>query len=200
MRSDKVQWSKTIIILVLENLGMRRATKIEENDLDTEISKTKLKEQMEDLQDLGLELVNLSKGQLDKFDIPESLREAIKFTKTINSNRALKRHNQYIGKLMRSVDAEYIKERLSFVRGDSALETKVLHDCEKWRDKLLESDNTLSVFIEKYPNCDITELRQLIRVVRKELELNQNKSYRKLFQFIRVTIEAKSINIIEKDE
>lgn len=179
---------------------MRRATKREDDVLDNEISKTKLKEQMDQLQDLGLELVSLSKGQLDKFDIPDSLRDAIKFAKTINSNRALKRQNQYIGKLMRSVDEAYIRERLSFVRGDSALETKVLHDCEKWRDKLIESDNTLNVFIEKFPDCDITELRQLIRVVRQEIALNQNKSYRKLFQFIRTVLDAKSSNIKEEGE
>ena len=171
---------------------MNEYSKIEEINEDLlipEISKTKIKAHMEELQDLGLALIELSKNQLDKFDLPDTLKEAIRFTHKITSNRALKRQKQYIGKLMRDVDEEYVRARLSFVLGESAQETKVLHDCEAWRDKLIESDNVLNAFIEKFSNCDITELRQLIRIVRKELSLNQNKNYRKLFQLIRKEIE-----------
>ncbi|MCE2706453.1 MAG: DUF615 domain-containing protein [Proteobacteria bacterium] len=154
-----------------------------------EISKTKIKAHMEELQDLGMALAKLSKSQLEKFELPDTLREALKSAKTINSNRALKRNNQYIGKLMRSVDEAYIRQRLSFVMGDSAVGARILHDCEAWRDKLIESDTALDDFIAKYPDCDITELRQLVRIIRKEIQLSQNKNYRKLFQFIRQYIK-----------
>lgn len=155
-----------------------------------QISKTKQKEHMKNLQDLGLELVKLSNEKLAKVGLSDALLDAIKFAKTINSNSALRRHYQYIGKLMRSVDEGYVRERLALVLGESGLATKILHDCERWRDLLLESDNTLNIFISKYPNTDITELRHLIRLVRKELSLGQNKHYRGLFQFIREQVQS----------
>ena len=166
-----------------------RNTEIKE-ETEFEVSKTKLKEKMDDLQDLGIALVKLSKDQLAKLELNDTLFEAVKFAKSINSNSALRRHYQYIGKLMRSENEEYIRERLSFVMGESRAGAKILHECEKWRDKLLESDATLNTFILKYPNSDITELRQLIRSVRKELDLGQNKHYRKLFQFIRQQVQS----------
>lgn len=161
-----------------------------DNQIEGGVSKTKLKQHMEVLQDLGLALVKLSKEQLAKFDLSDTLLEAIKFAKIINSNSALRRHYQYIGKLMRSADENYIRERLSLVTGESRELVRIQHECEAWRAKLLESDNTLNLFILKYPSSDITDLRQLIRSVRKELELGQNRNYRKLFQFIREHVQS----------
>ena len=162
----------------------------DDNSLNLEISKTKIKAHMDELQELGMALMELSRNQLNKFDLPDVLIDAIIFANKISSNRAIKRQRQYIGKLMRDVDEDYVRSRLAFVLGESAQETKILHDCEAWRDKLLNSDDALNAFIAKFPNCDITELRQLIRIVRKEQELSQNKNYRKLFQFIRREIES----------
>jgi ribosome-associated protein len=155
---------------------------------DEIISKTKLKKQMDDLQQLGLELVRLSDKQLAQFELGDSLLEAIKFARTIKANGALRRHCQYIGKLMRTVDEVYVRETLLVVMGESHHNTRILHECEQWRDKLLASDDELNLFIAKYPNTDITELRQLIRSVRKELIAGKNKNYRGLFQLIRQQI------------
>ena len=152
------------------------------------ISKTKLKKQMDDLQQLGMELVKLSDNQLAQFQLDDSLLEAIKFARTIKANGALRRHCQYIGKLMRTVDENNIRETLLVVMGESHHNTRILHECEQWRDKLLASDEALSAFIAKYPNTDITELRQIIRSVRKELLAGKNKHYRGLFQLIRQQI------------
>ncbi|MFN8770088.1 MAG: ribosome biogenesis factor YjgA [Neisseriaceae bacterium] len=155
-----------------------------------DFSKTKLKKHMEQLQKLGIELVKLSDAQLSQFELSDALLDAIKFAKTINSNGALRRHYQYIGKLMRNVDEEYIRDRIALVMGESRLATKIQHDCENWRHLLLESDDALNNFISKYPNTNIAELRQLVRSVRKELKSGQNKHYRELFKFIRELIQS----------
>lgn len=76
------------------------------------LSKTQLKKQMEDLQKLGTRLISLKESQLLKLELPEELFEAIKFAKTITSNGALRRQYQYIGKLMRGVDAISIQEKI----------------------------------------------------------------------------------------
>ncbi len=158
-------------------------------DNKLEISKTKLKEQMHDLQDLGIELTKLSEQKLAKFELPQGLLDAINLAKKIKSNGALRRQYQYIGKLMRSLDSEYIRDMLAYVNQDSVKSTKQLHLCEKWRDDLINDSNVLTKFISQYPNCDYSDLKRLIINSRSEVAAKRLKSTRELFKFIRDIVE-----------
>lgn len=165
------------------------------SDTDEEVvlSRTKRKEQVEALQDLGVELVKTSKEKLAKLDLPANLFEAIKMAQKITANGAIRRQYQYIGKLMRQVDAEAIKSRLEYLNGDDVKSTQIFHLSEKWRDELLNSgDEVLNRFSATYSNFDIGELRSLLRAVRKERELHQNRNFTKLFRLIRTIIEGNS--------
>ena len=165
-------------------------TDIEDLDLEElPPSKTKRKQQMDDLQDLGMELVALSKQKLAKIELPETLLEAIKLAQKITANGAIRRQRQYIGKLMRNVDAQYIENKLFELNSDTIKGTKLLHDCEIWRERLIKEDKQLDVFVNTYATSDIGQLRGLIRLCRKEQAVNDIKSYRKLFKFIRDVIE-----------
>ncbi len=162
-----------------------------DNEEEVILSRTKRKEQVEALQDLGIELVKTSKEKLIKLDLPASLFEAIKMAQKITANGAIRRQYQYIGKLMRQVDAEAIKSRLEYLNGDDIKSTQVFHLAEKWRDDLLSSgDEALDRFSATYSNFDISELRSLLRAVRKERELQQNRNFTKLFRLIRTIIEG----------
>jgi ribosome-associated protein len=77
------------------------------------ISKTKLKKQMEELQELGVKLIGLKEDKLLKLELPEELIIAIRLAKQIRSNSAMRRQRQYIGKLMREVDVILLKERMA---------------------------------------------------------------------------------------
>lgn len=153
-------------------------------------SKTKRKQHMDELQKLGMELVELSRDKLSKIDLPDVLVDAIKLAQKITSNGAIRRQNQYIGKLMRAVDADYVRERLVELSADSVKSTRVLHKCENWRDRLLADDKELQIFASEFNVSDIGQLRSHIRSCRRERELGQVKSYRKLFKFIRDIIET----------
>jgi ribosome-associated protein len=164
-----------------------------DNEEEVILSRTKRKEQVEALQDLGVELVKTSKEKLIKLDLPVSLFEAIKMAQKITANGAIRRQYQYIGKLMRQVDAEAINSRLEYLNGDDIKSTQVFHLAEKWRDDLLNSgDEALDRFSATYSNFnfDISELRSLLRAVRKERELQQNRNFTKLFRLIRTIIEG----------
>jgi ribosome-associated protein len=160
----------------------------------TEISKTKRKEQMNDLQDLGIELVKLSKDKLKQIDIPEYLLDAVKEAQKLTAHGAIKRQHQYIGKLMRKeIDAESLRRRLDYLNGDSILYTQIFHLSETWRDKLLADEQLLTEFVELYAQTDVTELRALIRMVKKEQELGQNKNFTQLFRLIKSFIEKEML-------
>jgi len=157
-----------------------------EEELDLPPSKTKIKQQMHDLQDIGEQLVALSKDQLKEVDIPETLRDAILEAKRITKFGAVKRQMQYIGRLMREVDAAPIIAKLDVWGGKSHQHIAYLHRVERWRDRLLESDAALTELLADHPDADAQRLRTLIRNAHKEKELNKPpKNYREIFQVLR---------------
>ncbi len=164
-------------------------------DLEQEeipLSRTKKKEQVEALQELGIELTKYSKDKLAKLDLPTELLEAIKQAQKLTANVAVRRQYQYIGKLMRNVDADEIRIKLDYANGDSVKATQVLHIAERWRDQLLEDDAALDNFIAVYSGFDIADLRSLVRSVRRERELQKNRNFTKLFRLIRTIVEENS--------
>ena len=156
------------------------------DDSDQPLSKTKRKNQMNDLQALGGELTKLPKATLKKLAIPEDLLEAVLEYQRINSNGALKRQMQYIGRLMRDVDPEPIRLYLSIRQGDSNAHNAWLHRIERWRERLLADEAALQEFLNEFPQADAQQLRMQIRNARKEhLENKAPKHYRALFQAIK---------------
>ena len=71
-------------------------------------SRTSIKNQMQKLQQIGIKLTQLKLDKLKNMHLPDRLFEAIKATNAINSNGALRRQYQYIGKLMRELDDQDI--------------------------------------------------------------------------------------------
>ncbi|MDX8380036.1 MAG: ribosome biogenesis factor YjgA [Gallionella sp.] len=152
-------------------------------------SKTKMKKQMHELQDLGEELLGLGREQLAQLDIPESLRDAIKERHHIKKFGAQRRQMQYIGKLMRDVDPEPIVAKLNTWKGISQQHIGYMHQLERWRDRLLDNDATLTELLNAYPETNVQRLRTLIRNTHKEQEMGKPaKNYREIFQVLRETI------------
>ena len=75
-------------------------------------SKSQLKRDSHALQAMGKELVEMSEGKLQKFNLPEALEEAIYEARRLKSREAKRRHLQYIGKLMRISDIGDIQTTL----------------------------------------------------------------------------------------
>ena len=152
-------------------------------------SKTKIKKQMHDLQDIGKTLTELSSEKLHELDLPERLLEALTEFKRINKFGAQKRQLQYIGKLMREVETAPILSKLEAWNGTSRQHTAWLHQVEHWRDRLLEEPDALTELLAAHPDADAQHLRALIRNAQKEKEAGKPpKSYRELFQVLRDVI------------
>ena len=153
-------------------------------------SKTKIKKQMHELRDLGKELTELGKDQLAQLDIPENLRDAIREMKNINKFGAQRRQMQYIGKLMRDVDTAPILAKLDAWKGKSQHHIAYMHQLERWRDRLLESDAALTELLcGVHPQADAQSLRTLIRNAQKEMEAQKPpKNFREIFQVLREII------------
>jgi len=148
-------------------------------------SKTKIKEAMHELQDLGAELVELSVGQLKRINLDEDLLAAVRECQKITSHGARRRQIMYIGKMLRNIDEEPIRAGLALIRGDSAAETARLHRLERMRTRLLEDEAVLSEIAAAWPGVDLQHLRQLRRNALKEQEANKPpKNFRAIFQML----------------
>ncbi|MDO9206216.1 ribosome biogenesis factor YjgA [Methylotenera sp.] len=153
---------------------------------DEPISKTKLKAEADAQQALGVRLSELPKDKLLKLDLPDAVITAVLDTKKITANGAIRRHRQYLGRLMRDIDNAPILEQLARWDGKHTAENAYFHGLERWRDRMIADNNVLSEFIALYPQVDIQQLRTLVRNAQKELEANKPpKSSRELFKLLR---------------
>jgi ribosome-associated protein len=152
-------------------------------------SKTRVKKQMLELQDIGKTLTGLSVEKLRELDLPENLLDALVEYKRMTKFGALHRQLQYIGRLMRNVEPAPILARLDAWAGVSRQHTAWLHQVERWRDRLLEQPEALTELLAAHPEADAQHLRTLIRNAHREKEASKPpKSYRELFQALREII------------
>ena len=68
------------------------------------------------LQKLGEELITIKQSDLDILPLQDVLLEAVREARAIKSHGALRRQKQYIGKLMRQIDPEPIRDGLRRLR------------------------------------------------------------------------------------
>ena len=140
---------------------------------DERPSKTQRKKEMHALQSLGQQLVALSRDQLARVELPDELREAIDFTHRVTSHEGRRRHMQYIGKLMRRVDADDVRAAIGRATGESRAAVALMHFAERWRDRLLADDDALTEFMGERPGSDVQWLRATIRAARREQTAGQ---------------------------
>ncbi|WP_265946703.1 ribosome biogenesis factor YjgA [Dechloromonas sp. A34] len=161
-------------------------------------SKTKKKQAMHELQDLGAELVELSTGQLKRINLPENIYEAVRECQKITAHGARRRQIMYLGKLMRSTDEEPIRAGLALIRGESSAETARLHRLERFRTRLLEDESVLAEISALWPSVDLQHLRQLRRNALKEQENNKPpKNFRAIFQVLQELDKEGGVHVAE---
>lgn len=158
-------------------------------------SKTQLKAEADEKQALGEALLTLRADLMARLDLPDKLRDAIADAKKITNFEGRRRQMQFIGKLMRPLDPEPIREAINEQLNGSADLTLALHLAEQWRDKLIADDGALGTWLEEHPSTDSQQLRALVRQARKDAKPEKpgeaprhGKSYREIFQLVRQTL------------
>jgi len=178
-------------------------------DEDERPSKSQLKREANDILELASRLGETSESSLAALPLAENIRDAVWQLKKITANSARKRQLHFLAKLLRknSSDVVAIEEALALQQVSSLTATRLQHECEQWRDQLLESSSehsnqALTQFASKYPDADLQTLRQKIRSCRKAMEMDRQKNQqqtqtnsskavrqkRELFKWLRDTI------------
>ena len=163
---------------------------MEEDDF---ISKTRRKKQMLELQEVGVALVKLSHEQLARIELPEELRAAILEAKRFTKHEAIRRQMQYIGRIMRDIDAAPIVEQLDALHAPSRKQTALLHVAERWRKELVEDPEAIARFLQEFPEADPQRLRTLAAEAQAEQRASRPpKRFRELFHVVNAIIQDHS--------
>eukprot|EP01031_Cornospumella_fuschlensis_P022310 gene22310-27272_t len=163
-------------------------------------SRTELKRESTELQELGTALLTLRRDLMERLALPDKLVDGLAEAKRITNFEGKRRQMQFIGKQMRLLSPETlqaVREALDIQRLGSAKDTQALHLAEAWRDRLIADDAAVGEWIEHHPQTDIQQLRALVRQARKDavpvtnaavsqgLAPRQGRAYRELFKLVR---------------
>ncbi|MES2534630.1 MAG: ribosome biogenesis factor YjgA [Pseudomonadota bacterium] len=166
-------------------------------------SKSQLKREMTALQKLGAELIAEPRERVKRVPMPEDVRDAILECQLIKDHEGRRRQLQYVGKKMRTLDADElaaIQKTIDSWKGLSKADTAAMHALERRRDKLLSEDSALPELMAQYPDIDVQHLRTLIRNARKEQAENKPpKAYREIFQILK-QLQVKTASSKADDE
>jgi len=163
-------------------------------DEEEELSKSALKREMHSLQSLGEALLELNAKQRQRFPLSDELIDALDETKRITKREALRRHKQFIGKLMRQEpEIETIQSLFEELQNANSVNSQAFKALEKMREKLIKGDKTeLGEVMDRYPNIDRQQLRHLTDKAQKEFRNNQanttvtrSDANKALFRFLR---------------
>ena len=157
---------------------------------DDFISKTSRKREARQLQDVGAALVKLNAEQLARIDLPQALREAVIECQRLSKHEAIRRQKQYIGKIMRNIDAEPILAQLEALEAPSKRQTALFHLAERWRTDLLADPASIARFVQEYPGADPHRLRRLVTAVQEEKsDAKSPKHFRELFHVLNAIVQ-----------
>jgi ribosome-associated protein len=165
-------------------------------------SRSARKRESDELQALGEQAATLPSGTLASLSLPERLADALAEAKRLKSFGARRRQAQFLGKLMRRLDAdtlEAVRAAVTAAHAPAAEQTALLHRAERIRDALLDSDAELERWISEAPDPDgpdATRLRALIREARSDAHAarpgeapRRGRAYREIFALVRARLE-----------
>jgi ribosome-associated protein len=97
---------------------------------------------------------------------------------------------QYIGRIMRDIDAEPIAEQLAALKAPSKRQTALFHVAERWRQELLADGEALERFVKEFPEADPQRLRAMVDEAREEKRASRApRRFRELFHLLSAIVQ-----------
>jgi ribosome-associated protein len=154
-------------------------------------SKTRRKEEMTALQTLGEALLCVGPARRAELDLPERLGDALDAAQRITQREARRRQLQFIGRLMRDIDAAPIRARLAQWADAPNAEKARLHALERLRERLLSETGAMDELCAERPVTDRPRLALLVETVHVERAQGKPpRAYRELFRALDALFRA----------
>jgi ribosome-associated protein len=167
----------------------------EDEDSENSISKSQKKRDSTALQAIGEELIALTPEVLRKLTLPEELLEAVLDAKRIPVSKygGQRRQVQYIGRLMREIDAAPIVEQMHAQKAPSKHQTALHHLSERWRDRILADATAIAAFVNEFDEADAATLEKYREAAKEEqAKAKPPKHFRLLYQTIHKQVVSAS--------
>lgn len=157
-------------------------------------SKSAFKREAQSLQDLGELLIELPQNELDALALPDNLHDAVMLARRITAHGGLSRQKQYIGKLMRKVDAEPIRLAIEARQARDRASIRQFQQIERWRNRLVdEAGATLDEFLQQFPESDAKAVTRLVAQAKHEREQERPpKAARELFALVQQIVRGEA--------
>jgi ribosome-associated protein len=156
-------------------------------------SRSARKRAAEAAQRLGEQLVRLTAAELAGLPLPAPVLEAVREAQRITSRAAAVRQRQYIGRLMRGIDTQQIREAMEQRDQRHGQHTEQLKRIERWRARLIaQGEPALAALLERYPQLDRARLEAVLARARtpQHSDAAQTAAARELFRMLRELFEG----------
>lgn len=153
---------------------------------DNRPSRSQLKRDMHELQQLGADLAALGDSIVKEAGLPKDVEKALLDIKKITKHEARRRHMQYVGKLMRTFDTGPVREVVEAAKAGHQIKTAEFQHVESLRDRLVDGDDALlQELFDQHPK-EGKRIRQLTLGARRErAKAKPPKDSRALFKLLR---------------
>ena len=150
-------------------------------------SKSQLKREHHDIKDLGAELLGLSDRLLKQLGLSEAALDGIAAARKLKHG-ALQRQLRHLANILESEDdPARIRAELDRMRKPTQDDIRALHQLERWRDALIDGDEScLAEIAARAPGFDRELVRELAAAAREErAAARPPKSARRLYAYLR---------------
>ncbi|WP_190363407.1 ribosome biogenesis factor YjgA [Pseudoalteromonas sp. S16_S37] len=156
------------------------------------VSKSELKRDAQQYQQLAQDLASMPKKQRDKLPLTGDLLEAMVVADKIRQKtEAYRRHINYITKTLRLTEnVAEIEAAIAVMLNKNNQADVLLNKVELIRNELIEQgDSKINDLLEQYPTLERQKMRQLVRQASKEFKAEKPaKGYKELFQYLKEVI------------
>ena len=153
------------------------------------VSKSELKRDAQQYQQLAIDLAAMSKKQRDKLPLSDDLIEAMVVADKIRAkSEAYRRHINYISKTLRLTDnVADIEAAIELMLNKNNQADVLLNKIESTRTELINNgDSLINELLEQYPSLERQKLRQLVRQAAKEAKAEKPaKGHKDLFLYLK---------------
>lgn len=138
------------------------------------VSRSQIKRETQELQEMGEQLVEMSKNQLSNIPLTPELGEAITLARRLKSREAKRRQIGYIGKLIRNTDLEPIHQAIEKIRTHGQRHQALRQQSIDWAQRMCaQGPGLIEEFLGEFHHGDRQQLRQLQRASAKEAANNE---------------------------
>jgi len=180
-----------------------------DNSFSQQMSRSEMKRQHKQIEEIVRELVDVSESQLRDLPIESGCREAIIDCRSVKGG-ALKRQLKYAAKLLKEEPLDDILALLRKIKGSKLEDAKLQHEAERLRDLIVNEalqsfaehcrfdlnwpldwqSEAITEVVRLFPDIDENDLRRSVH----QYARNRNKvHYRELFRMLRAAAEKRRI-------